>query len=100
MSVGLESADFAQSLAAGLDFAYVVGIRYELPDLCRSIDELVSAAPWLGGHDALLSDKALPLVKVTSLAFIARPTDGYGFEISLDRYFRAKIVEPDLTPYP
>jgi hypothetical protein len=98
-SVGLTPSEFMASLARGSEFAYVVALRYDLPDVCRAVSELTNAAPWLG-NDTRLTDKVLPLVKTMLFALVAKPAAGYGFDISLDGFQRAIITEPDLTPYP
>lgn len=100
VSVGLEPTALAGSLVSASDFAYVVAIRYEMPDICRSIEDLLYAAPWLVGNRPQLGDKVLPLVKTISLAFVEKPATGYGFDIVLDPFRRAMVAEADTTtPY-
>jgi hypothetical protein len=78
----------------------VLPLRYDLPDICKAVNELSVAAPWLVGRDASLATKVLPLVKTTSLAFVRKREDGYGFEVVLDSYFRLMIVDIGDRPQP
>lgn len=100
VSTGLDRTSFALSLIHGSDLAYVVAIRYDLPDICRAVYDLVAAAPWLIGNNSVLAAKVLPLVKTSSVALVSKPPAGYGFEIVVDHYFRAMIIDTGMRPQP
>jgi hypothetical protein len=90
VSIGLSPQELANSFRVGADFAYVIGIRYEIPDFCPAMRDLLEMAPWLAGDR--LAERILPLAKTLSVPLARRPNLGFGFDVAGDDFGSLMII--------
>lgn len=90
-SVGVGRREFTVSLTKGSDFAYILPVLPHHAARCEMVDDLLNAAPWLGGIQSV-TNKVLPLVEIKTIVFATRREHGFGFDLLPDQVGGILIV--------
>ncbi|MFH1755483.1 MAG: ABC transporter substrate-binding protein [Candidatus Latescibacterota bacterium] len=85
---GLRTAELAQSLREGSDFAYIISIPRRLADPCCGARDLIAQIPWLAELGNAFTKVVVPLVDTRSHV-IANST---GVGLSIDWYGNVLIM--------
>ncbi len=91
----LSPRHYAAALTRGTSLAYVVALPFRTSNPCHAVEQLLSAAPWLGAKGVSLADALVPLVTTRRFAIAERHdlSNRRTFELLGDYYGGLRIVD-------